>query len=204
MTPTRTLAGLAAAAVACAAQAQSLTLSVFENADGVDVSGLSLTVDLIDNGSTVDFVWRNHSSVGNLVNIYVEATNSSVGLLSNPLLVGGAGTSYSPGSSPINPAGSIANFGGAWGGSFFSASPDTPQPNANAINPGETLTTRFDLNGSFSDLLDALSAPATLRLAGHVRSVGPDGQSSVWVVSPTPGTAGLLVMAGLAAARRRR
>lgn len=195
-------------AAAGVAHAGPIAFQAFENADGISLDSLNFTVDLVDNGSLVDMVWRNDSTApAHLVNLYVEATGFSVSALSNPVLIGGDGVAYSPGSAPPNPPGSI----GSWSGNLFSAAPLTPRPNLNAVNPGESLTMRFDLHTDFNDLTLALADPQTMRLAAHVRGVGPDQESSIWIVSagviptvPAPGAIGVLVLAGLGAARRTR
>ena len=206
----RTHAALAALA-ACTLAGSALggvrfDLLVFENADGVGTGNLDIWVDVVDNGSTIDFVWHNDSTASATVtSIYSEISNAS-GTLTNALIMNDASVQYSSGATPPNPPGSISFFGGAWAGNHFSADPDVPQPMVKAINPGESLTVRFDLgSASFQDIIDALNGgPAAFRLAAHVQEVGPGGESSVWVVTPTPGTAGLMALGGLVAMRRRR
>ncbi|MCC5824383.1 MAG: hypothetical protein LAT64_04335 [Phycisphaerales bacterium] len=203
-------AALAIAAIAAAgtAHAGPITFQAFENANAISLDGLNFTVDLVDHGSLVDLVWRNNSTApAHLVNLYVEATDFSVAALSNPVLIGGDFVAYAPGSAPPNPPGSI----GSWSGNLFSAAPLTPRPNHNAVNPGESLTMRFDLHADFNDLTLAMADPQTMRLAAHVRGVGPDQESSIWIVStaaipvvPAPGAIGVLILAGLGAARRQR
>lgn len=201
------------ALVTSAVCASPVEFHTFENADGISLDGLSFQVELIDHGSMVDLVWKNNSSApATLVNLYVEASTFSVGALANPVIIGGSGVSYAPGSAPLNPPGSIHHWGGAWTGNLFSASPTTPRPNINAVNPGESLTMRFDLMTNFGLLTAALADPSSMRLAAHVRGVGPGSESSIWIVSdarpttevPAPGALGVLALAGLTAARRRR
>jgi MYXO-CTERM domain-containing protein len=71
---------------------------------------------------------------------------------------------------------------------------------------------RFDLLTDFGLLSSALADPTSMRLAAHVRGVGPGAESSIWIVSgatpptevPAPGVLGLLGLAGMAGVRRRR
>ena len=48
---------------------------------------------------------------------------------------------------PMVPPTSIEAFGGPWGGSHFYAQAKNPAPTY-GINPGESLTVRFDLTGT--------------------------------------------------------
>ncbi|MEZ6243577.1 MAG: hypothetical protein R3B57_11105 [Phycisphaerales bacterium] len=204
ITAALTLAALSTTALA----GVRVDLFVFENQDSVPTGNIDIWVDVVDNGSTIDFVWHNDSTeAANLTSIYIENSNAA-GLLSNANIMNVAGVQYSSSATPPNPAGSIQFFGGAWQGNIFSADPDTPQPNVNAINPGESLTTRFDYSGglTYQMVIDSLldpDFPTAFRLAGHVQGIGA-GDSSIWVVSPAPGSAGLLAGAALLGARRRR
>ncbi len=180
-------------------------LFVFENSDGVGTGNIDIWVEVVNLGASVDFVWHNDSTeTANLTQIYIE--NSSVsGLLVNAQILNGGGVNYAQGASPGSPAGSIQFFGGSWGGSVFDADPTTPQPNVNAINAGESLTTRFDLSGllTYADLLGALAGgDGVFRLAGHVQGIGAGG-ASIWIVTPSPAS-GTLMLGGLLCATRRR
>ena len=198
---------LATASVAGAGvTGERFDLFVFENADGVGTGNIDIWVEVIDLGTSVDFVWHNDSTeTANLTSIYMESSDAS-DLLVNAQIFNSAGVNYAEGASPGNPPGSISAFGGAWGGNVFDADPNTPMPNVNAINAGESLTTRFDLSGflTYGDLLGALSGgDGAFRLAGHVQGIGA-GDASIWVVSPAPSTASLMVCGLLVASRRRR
>lgn len=181
-------------------------LFVFENNDGAPTGNIDIWVDVIDNGATVDFVWHNDSTESaNLTEIYLESSDAA-DLLLSPVIMNGGGVQYSSPASPGTPPGSISLFGGAWGGSHFSADPDAPMPNVNAINPGESLTIRFDLSGflTYSDLINALNGEAgAFRLAGHVQGIGA-GDASIWVVTPSPATGSLMLGGLLLTTRRRR
>jgi len=204
-----TAAALAAlSATAAAGVGTRFDLFVFENADGVPTGNIDIWVNVIDNGSSVDFVWHNDSTeAANVTTIYIENSNAA-GLLANANIMNVAGVQYSSPGTPPNPAGSIDGFFSPWQGTHFSADPDSPMPQVNAINPGESLTTRFDYSGglTYQAVIDSLSDPdfpTAFRLAAHVQGIGA-GDSSIWVVSPTPGAVALLTIAGVVTGGRRR
>lgn len=187
-------------AAAAAASADRVDLFVFENADGVDTSIVDLWVDVIDQGSNIDFVFHNDSTMGAVTAVYFETNN----LIANGLIFGSAGTvNFAAGASPASPAGSVFAFGGSWAGNTYSADADSPGP-TNGVGVGETLTVRFDLLGSYADVLAALAPSAAdgFRIAEHAQAFGP---YSLWTSNvPAPGAAAFLGLAGLLAARRRR
>jgi uncharacterized protein (TIGR03382 family) len=199
-------AALAAGLLLCAAAGSAsagvrVDLLVYENADNAGIGHLDLWVDVINGGSTVDFVFHNDSTgPGVVANIYVEMNS----LISSGSLGATSGTvDFNLGGSPGNPAQPAFLYGGAWGGNEFSARADSPAP-SNGIGMGESLTVTFDLVGSYADVVAALQPGAAdgFRIAQHVISVG---QASVWTINtPTPGSLGLLGLAGLVAVRRRR
>lgn len=207
--------GLAATAamVLCAgaASAQVFPLFIFENASGTSTSGIDVSVSIVDNGlGGVDFVWTNASAgiTGDVTQVYVENTAFSQASLANGQFLADTDTDYDTSPSPGNPAGSIQFHSSAWGGTFFGGDPRTGggSPVPRSLNPGESMTMRFDLVGgaTVADVIAALNNPDTLRVAAHIQRVGPNSQS-VWGVStPTPGAAGLLVLGMGFAARRRR
>ncbi|GAB4384322.1 MAG: hypothetical protein Kow0022_06520 [Phycisphaerales bacterium] len=191
--------GLAACA-ATLASADRVNLLLYENQDNVSPALVDLWVDVIDMGSSVDFVFHNDSTDGVVSNIYFEQND----LIVNGVIAGQTGqVSLSTGGSPPHPAGSIVNFGGSWGGNLFQVSAVSPPP-ANGIGVGETLTVTFDLLGSYADVLAALQPGAAdgFRIAQHVISFGP---SSFWTTNvPAPGASALLAVGGLMMSRRRR
>ncbi len=195
------------AVAGAAAHAESISLSVYENADGGDTSGLDLTVTLAEalGGNAIDFIFTNDSTSGFVGSIYIESTASTAGLSNGRIEAESAGVDFSDGATPPNPATIPANFGGAWGGNLYSVDANPPGPQ-NGINAGvgESLTIRFDLVGvSVQDIIDsATSEPRGFRIAQHVQGL----PFSVWTTSvPTPGAAmtGLAAF-GLMASRRRR
>ncbi|MBX3323253.1 MAG: hypothetical protein KF757_09715 [Phycisphaeraceae bacterium] len=176
-------------------------LIVYENADNADVSILDLWVNLVDGGTYVDFTFHNDSTgSATVANVYFEANS----LMSGGSIVGqSAGVSFTDGGSPPNPAQPGFLFGGAWGGNLYSASANPP-PSMNGIDPGETLTVRFTLVGSFADVLAAVQPNAIggLRIAQHVINLG---EFSVWTINtPSPGSIALLGFGAACAVRRRR
>ncbi|MEQ8769839.1 MAG: hypothetical protein RIB60_04945 [Phycisphaerales bacterium] len=177
-------------------------LAIFENDDGVDVSGLDVWVEVDDlGGGQVLFTFGNDSVQGDVTSVYVENND----FLTGGVIQDNASVEYSGPSTPPNPPGSINGIlKGAWAGNLFSADPDTPNPVANSLNPGESFGVLFDLAGgaTFGDVLGGLSGDSgAFRVAAHIQRLG---DSSVWGVTPTPGTIAPLAIAGLAAARRRR
>ncbi len=199
------LAAIAAGGLLCASMASAgvrVDLVVYENSSNGDVTNVDLWVNLVDGGTHVDFVFHNDSTIGATVaNVYFEMN----ALMANGSIAGqSAGVDFDVGGNPQNPAQPGFLYGGSWGGNLFRARAENPAPH-NGINPGETLTIRFDLVGSFADVLAAVQPGANngFRIAQHVISV--NGDFSVWSINtPTPGGAAVLALGGLVAMRRRR
>jgi len=215
MNPLRMLAGAGALALGSAAVADRVDLAVFENADDADVSGLDLWVGVVADGESIDFTFHNDSSIGSVVtSVYFESTGFSLDCLDDgEVSFESAGVDFSDGATPPSPPGSIAGYGGSWGGNLYAADADSPSP-AKGVGVGELLTISFEMDDecSLEEVLGALqSDPAAFRIAQHVQGL-PNG-SSVWLVNtptlvPLPATAwmggvGLLLPLGLAVARRR-
>ncbi|MFG0305931.1 MAG: hypothetical protein ACF8Q5_06920 [Phycisphaerales bacterium JB040] len=209
MTMQRRAATVAITAMAGLASAQSAQFVVFENSDGVDVSGLSIGLEVTDLGTQVEFLISNNSEIESRVtSIYFESTEFTRENLSDPLIQNFNGVHYtSDRVAPRSPAGSIRHTeGGDWRGTLFGLEPTVPQPNITAMSPGEKVSVIFDLGEglSASDVFSALNDPVEgFRISMHIQSVGPNG-SSVWAVIPTPGTVTLFGLGGLLACRRRR
>ena len=194
---------------AALAHADIVNLSVYENADNADVSGLNLFVDVTDGGTYIEFAFGNSSSISAVVTaVYVEDANAINGwLLNGHISAESAGVNFSDGATPPNPAQIGDAFGGAWAGNLYAADADSPGP-TNGINEtgNESLTLRFDYGGgaTFADVLAALTADEPgFRFAQHVQ--GLPGGYSVWTTTvPAPGSVTAIALAGLLAARRRR
>lgn len=198
------------------AHADTVDLFVFENADNADVSGLSLGVDVVDAGNgAVQFIFTNDSTIpGFVTSIYVESTQFTVAHLDSPEFGPATGdVSFSDRVAPLEPAGSIANYGGAWGGTLFGSTRYNGYANKWAIQTGEALTVNFQLvDASFQELLEALQTPE-FRFACHVQGLPND--SSVWATNgpqaqlvPVPSAAfagaGLLGVIGIRRIARKR
>jgi|GEM_PF-2684693 len=209
MTIRTCVAMIAALTVSGIAQAQTSNFVIFENADGVDVSGLNIGLEVVDLGTQVEFLISNNSEIeARVTSIYFEATEFSQENLSNPMIQNYSGVNYTADRvSPRGPAGSIKHTeGGDWRGTYFGLAPTTPQPNLSAMSPGEMVSVIFDLENDLtaSDVFSALNDPVEgFRITMHIQSVGAEG-ASVWGVNPTPGTVALFGMGGLVASRRRR
>jgi hypothetical protein len=186
-------------AIAGSAFANRVDLFMFED-DGVNPIVVDLWVDVVDSGVSVDFIFHNDSTDGAVANIYFENNAVSSSLMNNGSIFGSTGTvAFASGGSPGSPPNSI----GAWSGNLFNVAANNPKP-TNGINPGETLTIRFDLLGSFGDVISAVTDPENgFRIAQHAISFGPN---SIWTVNtnvPAPGALALLGLGGLAIRRRR-
>ncbi|MBX3322090.1 MAG: hypothetical protein KF757_03770 [Phycisphaeraceae bacterium] len=196
------VAGMIGGASAVASAGVRIDLAVYENSSGGDTSKLDLWVDVIDGGSVVDFVFRNDSTGAAVIsNVYFEMNS----LIANGSLAGSTGNvAFSIGGAPPNPAQPAFLYGGSWGGNLMRVAASAPAPQK-GIGPGESLTVRFDLVGTFADVVSALQPNASdgFRIAQHVISVNND--FSVWTINtPTPGSAAVLGLGGLVAMRRRR
>lgn len=207
--PNRSVTGLCALAAASGlASADIFHLAVYNNAANAPFDGLNLTVEVLDAGSAVDFIFRNDSTQPAVVTaLYFENSPIAGGLLNGRIHDQSAGVSFSLGATPPQPAPPADDFGGAWSGNLLSSDADAPGP-FNGINAavGEHLTFRFDLDGiAFDDVLAALSGSMPdFRIAQHVQSVAANGEGSVWTVIPSPAGAALFALGGIAALRRRR
>ncbi|QKK07869.1 MAG: hypothetical protein HND58_06560 [Planctomycetota bacterium] len=198
------------------ASADRVDLVVFENADGADVSGLNLWVDVIDRGTHADFVFHNDSTIASFVrSVYIESTDFSDDALENGR-VGStqrSGVEFVEGGSPPNPAGSIQHFGGNWQGNLFASEADKSGSGKDGIDEGEQLVLQFDYDQmTFAALMSSLTAEQPgFRIAQHVQ--GLPGGYSVWTrnddtpenVIPLPSAAMMsLAGLGLIAGRRQR
>lgn len=195
--------------VACSSGAADVQVStfVFENDNGAPIDGLNIWIESNDLGNSIEFIWHNDSTIdANVTDIYIEGNDISNAALGIATINNTTDVQYSEGSTPLNPAGSIQFFGGLWKGTAFGADPDTPQPQFNAINPGESLSVVFTLDSgiTFDEVIAALHAGEDgFRIAAHVQGLDPN-DDSLWVVTPAPGAMAPLAFAGAFMTRRRR
>ena len=201
--------GLAVLVAACGvANADEDEFSSYENSSGTDVSGLDLTVELVDGGTYVDFNFENESSISAVVTaIYFENTSFwSSSLTAGSIVEESANVDFESGATPHSPAQPGMDFGGHWTGTAYAADAESPGPhNGIKASVGDELTIRFQLSGgaTFQDIVDGLTGDEPeARIAMHIQGVGA-GSESVWGITvPTPAAA--FGMVGLLAARRRR
>ena len=209
MQKTIALGLIAGLAVSTAAYADRIDTFVFENANGVDTSGLDIWIDAIDGGTYIDLVFHNDSQQDSTVTtLYIEATRFTSQGFENLMILTPQpdGVLYGTPGTPPNPPGSIESYPLPWRGTHFSASAEPPPAN-NGIDPGESLTIRADYNGiNFDDVIENLTSPDGFRFVLHIQGVGPDRDSSVWSVNepiPEPAAVAVIAMAALAPRRRR-
>jgi hypothetical protein len=193
-----------AATMSGSAAADVISFEVFENGSGIPLAGLSAAAEVTGAGTTVTMQFRNGSTAPSVVtSIYIEGTAAAMTLLSGPEIVTPqmAGVNFVAGATPPNPPGSVAAWGGGWQGNLFSLRASGPAMQ-NGLSPGESVSVRFQLNGSVDDMVRAITGGG-MRLAQHVQGVG--GGQSVWAVTvPGPGGAGVLAGLCVFGARRRR
>lgn len=205
-------ASVAVAALAGLAHAETVNFVVYSDNAG-SVPGIVTTAELSATATTFTISLSNASTSGYIANFYIEMGSALSGL-GAATINNTPGISFGQGGSPNNPGGGIqTTTGGSWSGNFFSMSANTPQPQNNAINVGESLSVTFAHDGSFSlaALLDAIAADE-IRMVQHYRGYGANGESA-WLTSdlavvPLPPAAwaglGLLgCIAGVRASKRR-
>jgi len=200
-----TRGSLSCVVVACIAGSafagDEINLNIYENSSGQAFPGLDIAVELLDQGGSADLVFRNRSSISSVVtDFYIENTSVSSQLGTPAFGAVTGNVLFNMNATPPLPA--PGGLGAPWGGNFFSAEADNPQP-FNGIGAGESLTLNVPLGGvAYQDLVAALRDPQQLRIVTKVQSL-PNG-ASVWQVTPSPSAAALLALGGLVAARRRR
>lgn len=176
-------------------------LNVFTS-NGVyfDDVGLRMSVTVSEESGLARFDFSNESSMNAVISaVYFE--HGMLGSLES--VIEGPGTSFSWPAHPGNLQ-SGQNLSPPFS-TWFSADADPP-PTSNGIDPGETLTVRFNLpqQAPFAGVLEQLDS-GSMRIGVHVIAL-PDGSSEA-AVTPEP-TAALLLFGGavltLAAGRPRR
>lgn len=213
---TKTFPILAALGIAAsAATAERIDMFVFENADGANVAGLDLWVDVVDRGEHAEFVFYNDSTISSFVrSVYLEETDFSDDAIEDVEIADDQqdGVRFKNGGSPKNPAGAIKHFGGKWQGNLFAGKSRKSGSGKDGIDAGERLVIEFELDDiDFATLISGLTSDTpTFRIAQHVQ--GLPGGESVWTkntpngrIVPLP-SAAMMSLAGLGmvATRRRR
>lgn len=164
-----------------------------------------LSVEVLANGSLVDFIFRNIGlNACSITDVYFDDDI----LLSFGSIVNGPGVLFSHNATPPNlPGANLASppFVTTTGLSADSNAPVQP----NGVNPGEMLTIRMALLGSnmFADVISDL-ASRDLRIGIHVQGFANGGSES-FIGNPNPGVVpapGALVLGvvGMACLRRVR
>lgn len=159
-----------------------------------------------DVGSQALFSFHNDGPIASVMSeLYWD---DDAGVLDSMVSINGSGVSYEPvgsGVSPGNlPAGNTIGFT-----ADFATEPNNPQPQ-NGVNPGDSVSVLFNINGSIQDVIDAIAA-GELRIGVHAQAIGQNGNSESFVTGgdatpiPTPGAAalGLVMLLGVGTRRRR-
>lgn len=163
----------------------------------VDISG-QIEVELSEVGAEVHFTVRNLGPItSSVANIYIDDDSGLLGSLLGMINGPGVNLIASGGTGP----GNLPGWEGMGITADFTAGAAAPPP-ANGINPGEFATMRLSMVGSFSDIVAAMTN-GSMYFGAHVISVGDAGESES-IMTPTPGAAVLMGMAGLCTLRRRR
>lgn len=212
------IAGVCLLTAAGPASADRVDFYVFENSTSGDVSGLDLWVDVLDVvAGKVDLVFHNDGIASAVEQINPEDTPWAQANLANGAIVDESppksvgppvtGVDFEPKSGASNlPGGTNISWLGELENTSFDA--QSPPPKL-GLNPGETLTLRYDLlvaGASASDVVSALQGDGW-RIGQHVISVGPQEFSVSTVTTvplPAAAWAGLLLMGGIGANRMRR
>lgn len=203
-------AGLALAA-ASPAHAITLTFDQVTTNSPTDYSGL-LSAEVIDQGTGVLFLVTLDDAppTGDIRNIYIEDTGglfSAMDFSAAFTPIGPTPVSFSSPANPAKPPG-VASFT-----STFSFDADSPMPQNNAVNNGETAAFVATYSGgvSFGNVEQAL-VNGTLRVGLHMQGLDPNGMQSDSYVSqpaddptiPEPDTTLLAVIGVCLILRRRR
>jgi len=169
-----------------------IDLVIFNNSVLATDTSLKFTVEALDGGAgKVDFLIKNLSTMNSTIaNIYFDGDYLS----SISKITCSQGTKFSIGATPSNLPGS-QKLPFIFKSDFSVGA--TPPPSKNGIDPGESITVRFNLlsGHSSAEIISQLNN-GDLRIGAHIISVGPN-KVSVSAVTPEPVTIGLLGLGGL-------
>lgn len=201
----RIILGLSAALLLSATPSAAATLGfgcISNNSPAnCTIAEAQLAVDVTDaGGGQVLFTFTNLGpAASSITDVYFDDGS----LLAIALVNNVPGVDFSQLASPSNlPAGNMASPPFETTAGFSADSNPPTQPNG--VNPGETLSIHFTLQGiqTYSDVLAELS-DGRLRIGIHVQGFA-DGGSESLVNVPEPASIALLGLAALAFVRRTR
>jgi hypothetical protein len=195
------LAASAATALADTYTFQPLTSNSATNA-AAGVAQLSVDVDPAGPGQ-IAFTFRNAGpAASSITDIYFDDGAFVSGIFSISSM---PGVSFSPNAAPPNVPGAN-NASPAFSTTVGLSADSNPPAQPNGVNPGENVTLVLNLQPgkTFADVINAINTPGDhFRIAIHVQGLANGGSES-FINVPTPGALGLMGVAGLIAARRRR
>jgi hypothetical protein len=176
-------------------------LEVFTSNGGYhDSPDLDLYVEVVDRESCVDFTFHNESLIdSSIARIYFEG----VSFLNFAEMIEGPGTTFNQPATPAKLPGYNLLEPSMMTTYEVSFDSDSPMPH-NGINPGEWITTAFDLinGGTFQNVTDELNT-GVLRIGVHVITL-PDGSSESAIAVPEPAALFLLGLGSLGLLRIRK
>ncbi|MEG4305321.1 PEP-CTERM sorting domain-containing protein [Microcoleus sp. D3_18a_C4] len=192
------VAGVAAVSAVSAAPASAFSFSniASDNTSG-DAYVNSFSFDVLDRGSNnVLFNIFNNNKDKSAADIFIAAvhfdTGSNTNLLSAFGIINSAGVNFTNGATPLPQTNNLAT---PWSTDFAAGITGT----RNGVQAGEVLGLSF--TGNYNNVVSALNN-GTLRLGMHVRGIGKNGDSDVFVssTSNTEATPEPLTMLAAAAA----
>jgi len=205
---------VAASAPAYGAPVDTFEFARLSNNGDVDVAPyISLTTEATDDGIQVWFIFANNAPfASSITGVFLD---DRTGLLTLPQIFDGDGVDFNyswkkfPGAAAMDPP-----FITSRGLTVRSEPPVSPD----GVNPGESLSLLFGLDGDYAELISAIglgahlqpgdSAVGTLRIGLHVQAIEGD-ESDVVRAVPVPnalllGSTGLGLLLGVVRLRRHR